>query len=215
MGIPDYWKIADPTAEVISFKQLAADEGLSDKRRELGLLRVGVDLCDTSPLILAQVGLPKCGMSIAHGLARSGFGDSLLAATQTMSADGLQQFLVSWREDVRAELATNARGHLKSKQKSLAAQLPDNFPRIKVLNLYAKPTTSWSDGYIPLNTKNWRVKLASLPELALFLKKKFGWKPTDIVDKFRRLILPVFCLFRTFDRASQFINQIMFLGICA
>ncbi|KAK7025857.1 PIN domain-like protein [Favolaschia claudopus] len=353
MGIPDYWKIADPAAEVISFKQLAADEGLSGKRRELGLLRVGVDLCllltqaqavfhkphhaqmgrnpelravvwkvaaihaagadavfgadgEDRPSIkrnkrvkakphwlieeakeviqffgfhfhqapgeaeaelahlnrigeidavltddsdaalfgaiirrsldkkdkdqvtiytstalashpsvqLTQggifllavlrggnydtVGLPNCGMGIAHGLARCGFGDSLLAATRTMSVIQLQRFLVGWREDVRAELTTNARGHLKSKHKALAAQLPDDFPRIKALNLYAKPITSWSDGHIPPNTNNWRVKLASLPELALFVKKKFGWKPTDIVDKFRRLTFPGLCIRRLY-----------------
>ncbi|KAK7013578.1 hypothetical protein R3P38DRAFT_2788458 [Favolaschia claudopus] len=52
MGIPDYWKIVKPASEVISLKQLAANEGLSEKRRELGSLRVGVvDLWYILPLI--------------------------------------------------------------------------------------------------------------------------------------------------------------------
>ncbi|KAK6991996.1 PIN domain-like protein [Favolaschia claudopus] len=143
------------------------------------------------------VGLPKCGMGIAHGLARCGFGDALLGATQTMHDTDLSQFLVGWREAVREELATNARGYLKSKHKLLAAQLPDTFPRIKILKQYAIPTTSWSDGpFLPPNPDEWVVKLPALPELGQFVKSKFGWKPTDIVDKFRRMILPGMCVRR-------------------
>ncbi|KAK7013579.1 hypothetical protein R3P38DRAFT_1459437 [Favolaschia claudopus] len=141
-------------------------------------------------------GLPNCGMSIAHGLAHCGFGDSLLAATQTISDTELQQFLVSWCAGVRTELETNASGHLKSKHKALAARLPDTFPNIKTLKLYAHSITSWSDGYIPPNPIHWRVRLPSLPGLALFVQKKFGWKPTDIVDKFKRLIFPAMCIRR-------------------
>ncbi|KAK7016622.1 PIN domain-like protein [Favolaschia claudopus] len=68
------------------------------------------------------IGLPKCGMGLAHGLARCGFGDALLGATQTMNDADLSQFLVGWREAVREELATNARGYLKSKHKLLAGK---------------------------------------------------------------------------------------------
>ncbi|KAK7050268.1 PIN domain-like protein [Favolaschia claudopus] len=352
MGIPDYWKIVAPASELLSLKQLAADEGLSAKRRELGTLRVGVDLCllitqsqavfhkphhaqcgrnpelravffkaaaihaagvdalfvvdgadrpsvkrnkrvkakphwlieeveemiklfgfhfhkapgeaeaelahlnrigevdavltddgdaalfgatriirnldkknkddvtvYTSTALAAHpkvqltqggifllavlrggdydtVGLSNCGMSTAHGLARCGFGDSLLAATQTMSDNDLKAFLVGWRKDVRTELATNARGYLKTKHMALAAQLPDTFPKIKTLKLYANPITSWSDGYVPPNPNHWRVRLPSLPALALFVQKKFGWKPIDIVDKFKRLIFPGMCIRR-------------------
>ncbi|KAK6987791.1 hypothetical protein R3P38DRAFT_3229948 [Favolaschia claudopus] len=110
-----------------------------------------------------KIGLPKCGMGLAHGLARCGFGDALLGATQTMNDADLRQFLVGWREAVREELATNARGYLKSKH---------NTP------------------FLPPNPDEWVVKLPALPELGLFVKSKFGWKPTDIVDKFRRLIFP-------------------------
>ncbi|KAK7036828.1 hypothetical protein R3P38DRAFT_3182785 [Favolaschia claudopus] len=115
------------------------------------------------------IGLPKCGMGLAHGLARCGFGDALLGATQTMNDADLSQFLVGWREAVREELATNARGYLKSKH---------NTP------------------FLPPNPDEWVVKLPALPELGLFVKSKFGWKPTDIVDKFRRLIFPGLCVRR-------------------
>ncbi|KAK7059514.1 PIN domain-like protein [Favolaschia claudopus] len=364
MGIPDYWKTVKPASEVISLKQLAADEGLSEKRRELGSLRVGVDLCllitqsqavfhklhhaqfgrnpelravfykaaailaagvdglfvvdgGARPTVkrnkrvkakphwlieeveemlklfgfhlhkapgeaeaelaylnrigeidavltddgdaalfgatcilrnldknnkdnvtmytstalashpdvqltqggiflldvlrgrdydtpLRQTGLPNCGMSIAHGLAHCGFGDSLLAATQTMSDTKLQQFLVSWRAG------------------ALAARLPDTFPNIKTLKLYAHPITSWSDGYIPPNTNHWRVRLPSLPELALFVHKKFGWKPTAIGYAFGGPFLQPFDLNRQLHQHvnlgrvdDEYPQMSSFLGIVA
>ncbi|KAJ7028163.1 PIN domain-like protein [Mycena alexandri] len=136
------------------------------------------------------VGLPGCGISIAQGLAKGGYGDSLLAAVQNMTAAGLANFLVGWREEVRIELATNSKGHLKSKQKALASKIPDTFPSLRVLNLYVHPTTSWSDGFLLPAVDRWTAKVPALPELALFCKRKFGWKTPDLIDRFKRLIFP-------------------------
>ncbi|KAJ7826418.1 PIN domain-like protein [Mycena leptocephala] len=163
-------------------------------QKTLGLTRGGL-------LLLAilgggdydTVGLPGCGGHIAHALARCGFGDSLLAACQNMSEDNLQHFLVQWRQDLRIELATNSRGFLRNKQIALSTKIPDTFPSLRVLHLYVRPVTSWSDGFVPPATENWTVKLPDLPGLAKYCKEEFGWKADVIVDKFQRLIFSGLC----------------------
>src|SRR6266702_1133169 len=59
-----------------------------------------------------QAGLARCGPGIAHGLAKCGFGDELLEATQSLTRDKLPDFLITWCEDLHSELRTNAHGHL-------------------------------------------------------------------------------------------------------
>ncbi|KAJ7366949.1 PIN domain-like protein [Mycena albidolilacea] len=136
------------------------------------------------------VGLAKCGATVAHALARCGFGDSLLKAAQNMPQPALQHFLVAWRQELREELRTNSQGHLRSKQPSLARTIPNNFPNLTALSLYSCPTTSWSEGFFPPIADSWIVKLPSLPELALYCKRKFGWSAVDMVDRFKCLIFP-------------------------
>ncbi|KAJ7792482.1 PIN domain-like protein [Mycena olivaceomarginata] len=136
------------------------------------------------------VGLAKCGATVAHALARCGFGDSLLEAAQNMSQPALQHFLVAWRQELREELKTNSQGHLRSKQPSLVRTIPNNLPNLTALSLYSCPTTSWSEGFFPPITDGWIVKLPSLPELALYCKRMFGWSAVDMVDRFKCLIFP-------------------------
>ncbi|KAF8130008.1 PIN domain-like protein [Mycena galopus ATCC 62051] len=134
------------------------------------------------------VGLAGCGIAVAHALARCGFGDSLLTAAQNMLVPELQEFLVTWRQQVRLELQTNSQGHLRFKQPCLAKKIPDSFPDIRALLLYSCPITSWSDGFLPPTSDDWVIKLPSLPELALYCKRKFGWPAVTIVDKFKRTV---------------------------
>ncbi|KAJ7205194.1 PIN domain-like protein [Mycena pura] len=141
-------------------------------------------------------GLPNCGFNIAHALARGGYGDSLLNAVQNLDEHHLYKFLGHWREQLREELRTNSQGYLKNKQKILSTKIPDTFPSIRVLRLYAQPITSWSEGFTAPNVNHWVVKLPSLPELALFCKTKFGWTPIDIAGKFKRFIFPGVCVRR-------------------
>ncbi|KAJ7217236.1 PIN domain-like protein [Mycena pura] len=141
-------------------------------------------------------GLPNCGFNIAHALARSGYGDSLLDAAKNLDEQHLCEFLGHWREQLREELRTNSQGYLKNKQKNLSTKVPDTFPSIRVLRLYAQPVTSWSEGFVPSNVDRWVMKLPSLPELALFCKTNFGWTPLDIADKFKRRIFSGICLRR-------------------
>ncbi|KAJ7776381.1 PIN domain-like protein, partial [Mycena metata] len=132
------------------------------------------------------VGLANCGITTAHALARCGFGDTLLAAVLNMADGELQHFLIGWREELRTELASNSRGFMKSKQSALSTKVPITFPSIKVLKLYAKPITSWSEGFHPPATEKWVAQVPNLPDLALYCQRKFGWSPLDLVGKFKK-----------------------------
>ncbi|KAH9009129.1 hypothetical protein EDB84DRAFT_1446468 [Lactarius hengduanensis] len=90
-------------------------------------------------------GLTGCGTGIAHGLAKCGFGDELLKATQSLTRDKLPDFLTTWRKDLRGELRTNSHGHLGSKKPSLAKAVPDTFPDINILLSYTNPIISATD----------------------------------------------------------------------
>ncbi|KAH9009404.1 PIN domain-like protein [Lactarius hengduanensis] len=50
-------------------------------------------------------GLTGCGTGIAHGLAKCGFGDELLKATQSLTRDKLPDFLTTWHKDLRVLLS--------------------------------------------------------------------------------------------------------------
>ncbi|KAG6374035.1 hypothetical protein JVT61DRAFT_4673 [Boletus reticuloceps] len=133
-------------------------------------------------------GLPGCGQKFATGLARAGFGDSLVKAVKELKGARLDAFLIQWRQDIRNELKTNKSGLLPSKKPSLAASLPDDFPSLPVLVSYTDPITSETTsqrGERKQSPPVWRndpdpMRIASLCELY------FEWGVKDvIVQRFR------------------------------
>lgn len=72
---------------------------------------------------------------IAAGLAHSGLGDALLAATQTLHDNELMVFLCTWQESLCLELAENNHGYLPCCQPMLLASIPESFPNINVVLL--------------------------------------------------------------------------------
>ncbi|KAF8272711.1 hypothetical protein EI94DRAFT_1795938 [Lactarius quietus] len=139
-----------------------------------------------------QAGLPRCGPGIAHGLAKCGLGDELLNATQSLSRDELPDFLTTWREDLRGELRTNARGHLGSKKPSLAKAVPDSFPDIDVLLSYTNPIISATDASARrTHTPPRWEREPDLGKLAHLCELHFEWGLKDIIIKrFRTVIWP-------------------------
>ncbi|KAG9311064.1 hypothetical protein JVU11DRAFT_8969 [Chiua virens] len=138
-------------------------------------------------------GLPGCGQKFATGLARAGFGDSLVKAVKELKGARLDAFLDEWRQDIRHELRTNSRGLLPSKKPSLAASLSDDFPSLPVLMSYADPITSENtsqSGKRKTPSPVWRndpdpMIIASLCELY------FEWGVKDvIVHRFRTVLWP-------------------------
>ncbi|KAF8438586.1 hypothetical protein L210DRAFT_3450367 [Boletus edulis BED1] len=138
-------------------------------------------------------GLPGCGQKFATGLARAGFGDSLVKAVKELKGARLDDFLIQWRQDIRNELKTNKSGLLPSKKPSLAASLPDDFPSLPVLVSYTNPITSENTsqrGERKPTPPVWRndpdpKRIASLCELY------FEWGVKDvIVHRFRTVLWP-------------------------
>ncbi|PSR87077.1 hypothetical protein PHLCEN_2v5247 [Hermanssonia centrifuga] len=88
-------------------------------------------------------GVKGCGADISHGLARCGFGDTLLEAYDSDlngSAHFRSTFLPRWRTEVNQELHTNAHGFFSRRHPSL--NLPLDFPDNAVLEAYADPICS-------------------------------------------------------------------------
>ena len=137
-------------------------------------------------------GLSRCGPGIAHGLAKCGFGDELLEATQTLTRAELPEFLSRWREGLRNELRTNSRGHLVSKKPSLAKVIPDLFPDIDVLLSYTNPITSATDaGARRTHTPPRWDREPDLAKIGHLCELHFEWGLKDIIIKrFRTVLWP-------------------------
>ncbi|KAH9163386.1 PIN domain-like protein [Lactarius sanguifluus] len=137
-------------------------------------------------------GLAHCGTGIAHGLAKCGFGDKLLKATQSLTHDKLPDFLTTWREDLCSELCTNLHGHLSSKKPSLAKAIPDAFPDINVLLSYTNPIISATDtGAHHTHTPPQWEHEPDLRKLAHLCELHFEWGFKDtIIKRFCTILWP-------------------------
>ncbi|KAF8341767.1 hypothetical protein F5887DRAFT_1218180 [Amanita rubescens] len=138
----------------------------------------------------AQAGLPGCGITTAHALARCGFGDSLYEAATTLPPDALPDFLTQWRRDLREELRTNSRGIIGRKLGKLAKEVPDSFPNIDILLSYTSPITSESLGRAA--EKNLKLTWGKEPDvgkLAAICEFYFEWGYKEaIIKRFRTLL---------------------------
>jgi hypothetical protein len=139
-----------------------------------------------------HAGLSRCGPGIAHGLAKCGFGDELLEATQSLTRAELPEFLARWREGLRNELRTNSRGRLVSKKPSLAKIIPDSFPDIDVLLSYTNPITSATDaGARRTHTPPRWDREPDLAKIGHLCELHFEWGLKDIIIKrFRTVLWP-------------------------
>ncbi|KAF8289551.1 PIN domain-like protein, partial [Clavulina sp. PMI_390] len=130
--------------------------------------------------------LAGCGIHIAYGLARCGFGDELVHAVCSSSSEiDLRQSLKTWRDALRKELATNARGFLPRKQPRLASNLTDKFPNLAVVRAYTHPITSASlQRHVSFD---WN-RQSNITALATFCENKLGWSASKILKYFRNTI---------------------------
>ena len=138
----------------------------------------------------AQAGLPGCGITTAHALARCGFGDTLYEAATTLSRDALPNFLTSWRQRLREELRTNSRGIIGRKLVKLAKEVSESFPDIDILLSYTSPITSESLGCaVEKNLKLTWGKEPDVNKLATICEFYFEWGYKDaIIKRFRTLL---------------------------
>ena len=138
----------------------------------------------------AQAGLPGCGITTAHALARCGFGDTLHDAATTLPRDALPDFLTSWRQGLREELRTNSQGIIGRKLGKLAKEVPDSFPDIDILLSYTSPITSESLGRaVEKNLKLTWGKEPDVGKLAALCEFYFEWGYKEsIIKRFRTLL---------------------------
>lgn len=87
-------------------------------------------------------GIPRCGITIAHGLARTNLGPDLIDAYKTMSASEFEAWVPGWVQDLCTELRTNASGKLGRRQPALAGNVPQSFPNRKYIDYYVNPAVS-------------------------------------------------------------------------
>jgi Holliday junction resolvase Gen1 C-terminal domain len=137
-------------------------------------------------------GLSRCGPGIAHGLAKSGLGDELLEAAQSLTRAELADFLATWRQALRDELRTNSHGHLGSKKPSLAKAVPDSFPDVDVLLSYINPIISATDaGARRTHTPPRWEREPDLAKIAHVCELHFEWGLRDVIIKrFRTVLWP-------------------------
>ena len=147
-----------------------------------------------------QAGLSGCGLKVAHGLAKCGFGDSLLSAVHNLSREGLQEYLITWKKDLAEELRANSRGILGRRYNSLAKAIPEGFPDINILMSYANPITSETEGKARKIKVAWGRPL-DLGRIANICELYFEWGVRHaIIKRFRTVIWPaaVFRFLREF-----------------
>ncbi|EGN94841.1 hypothetical protein SERLA73DRAFT_30636, partial [Serpula lacrymans var. lacrymans S7.3] len=150
-----------------------------------------------------QAGVTGCGRLIAAGLARCGFGDTLLKASQELSRDELPGFLSTWRDDIRQELRTNSKGLIGSKKPALAKKLPEDFPDIDILLSYTNPITSETEGKPGRNQNmvDWDRE-PDLGKVAGLCELYFEWGVKDIIIKRFRTVLWPSVVLRILRRAA-------------
>ena len=137
-----------------------------------------------------QAGLSGCGPKVAHGLARCGFGDSLLSAARTLTREDLQEYLVAWKKDLAEELRTNSRGVLGRRYNSLSKAIPEEFPDIDILMSYSNPITSETEGKVHKIKATWERPL-DLGRIAHICELYFEWGVRHVIIKrFRTMIWP-------------------------
>ena len=147
-------------------------------------------------------GLNGCGVTTAHGLAKCGFGDSLVRAARSLPRSELEDFLVGWREDIRAELRTNSRGHLQRKSPTLAKSIDEDFPDVEVLLSYTNPITSEEKGRGHKNAVVDWDKEPDLGRIAGLCEMYFEWGIKHIIIKRFRTVLWPFAVLRILRRAA-------------
>ncbi|KAJ7835255.1 PIN domain-like protein [Mycena olivaceomarginata] len=91
-----------------------------------------------------DTGVPGVGPTVAHVLARLGFGRDLVNIMTSHAGQELDHKLAAWRNALREELHTNSRGGLGKRCPKLAESIADTFPRLEVVHLYMNPLTSTS-----------------------------------------------------------------------
>jgi len=135
-------------------------------------------------------GMPGCGLTIAHGLARCGFGNRLVDAFYDMPRNGFTWYLHhTWADDVCTELRTNSRGFLHTQQLQLANQLPAFLLNLShdTVEKYASPLTARNHGEGTISTSSWAWQAPNVTSITELCFSHLGWaEVTELVPMLRK-----------------------------
>ncbi|THG96194.1 hypothetical protein EW026_g5600 [Hermanssonia centrifuga] len=147
-------------------------------------------------------GVRGCGPAVGLGLAKCGFGDSLLDAARTLGERDLNTFLHGWRQEICLELRTNPRKLLPTKKVALANSFPADFPDLRILDMYVNPRTSETVGKTAADMRlNWD-KEPDIGLIAGLCEQYFEWGYREmIIKRFRTIIWP-YAVLRIIRRAA-------------
>lgn len=133
-------------------------------------------------------GLHGCGTSVAHGLARCGFGDTLLSALETQPEESFNLFLQGWLHEVCQELRTNSHNFVGRRCIALASRFTAGFPKYDILQKYSQPITSWSQGPVTQHISRfstlWKPLEPSIRQITTFCVNHFGWQSNHVIQRF-------------------------------
>ncbi|TFY50615.1 hypothetical protein EVJ58_g10971, partial [Rhodofomes roseus] len=131
-------------------------------------------------------GLPGFGQRVAHGLARYRFGETLCRAIREISRENIADFLSGWRSDIRQALSTDDQNLLGRRYHQLAQQIPDTFPNLDIVEMYAHPATSaWEDFEMGTPVR------PDIAELGRLCERYFSWGSTEgIIQHFGSCLIP-------------------------
>ncbi|KAI0644364.1 hypothetical protein C8Q79DRAFT_971273 [Trametes meyenii] len=131
-------------------------------------------------------GIKGLGTTIAHALARLGYGERLLRAYQSLSPAAFKAWLPRWRADMTHDMHTGARGLLASRYPSRS--IPHDFPPLETLEMYVRPAIHEGDHGGPVKDRG----AIDLKALAGFCERMFtDWNGREaILKKFRNLVYP-------------------------
>ncbi|KAF8239578.1 PIN domain-like protein, partial [Tricholoma matsutake] len=139
---------------------------------------------------VSAIGLRGCGTHVTYGLARSGLGDSLLHAAQSLGLPDFLHFLIGWCIQLHKELLTNASRYLTQKQLALTRKVPTTFPRYHTLFQYATEDT------LP-NASHWMPGQLNITKLTSLYELYFTWgMPSGIMANFHGHIYAGACIQR-------------------
>jgi Holliday junction resolvase YEN1 len=137
-----------------------------------------------------QAGLSGCGPKVAHGLAKCGFGDSLLSAARTLSQRGSARIPDRLEKGFSRRTPHQLPRYLGPKIWLFIQGHPRRIPDIDILMSYANPVTSETEGKTHRIKATWERPL-DLGRIANICELYFEWGVRDVIIKrFRTVIWP-------------------------
>ena len=129
-------------------------------------------------------GLAGCGFKTACEAARAGFGEELIAATETSTED-----LELWRQKLQNELRTNENSTFRQKHKAIT--IPNTFPNPLILNFYQHPIISGRDTHAQIRLKLEEKTPIDVHAIQEFVADAFGWTDSKGTKQLIRALAPV------------------------